>query len=102
MNYHLFSEKFPIAKKSHKCIWCGEQIKQGQKYVREHSVYDGGFQNHPWHLECRIDANDFWRENPGDEFLPYDNERPLLDINTINSYLVSRKAKPLSLNPPVM
>lgn len=76
MNYTLLSETKPVARKDHRCIWCGEPISKGTQYVAERSVYDGEMQNHHWHEECQMAAQD---ENDGFdwEFMPYGNERPL-------------------------
>ena len=74
MGYTLLSETYPIARKSHRCIWCGQTISKGEQYVAERSVFDGDMQNHHWHYECLNDAHqntDYeW------EFAPYSNERP--------------------------
>ena len=76
MSYTLFSQKTVIAKKRHKCIWCGEGIEPWTKYVREASVYDGDFQDHKWHAECleqcQIDNEGEWEY----EISAYGNERP--------------------------
>ena len=75
MSYTLISETTPVAKKAHTCIWCGEPIIPGQRYVRERSVYEGEPQNYKWHAECRADALECIREGD-DEFLPFENDRP--------------------------
>lgn len=74
MSYTLLSETKPIARKDHRCIWCGQKISKGERYVAERSVFDGDMQNHHWHNECLADA----RENSDYEweFMPYGNERP--------------------------
>ena len=77
MSYTLLSETRPVARKDHRCIWCGQKITKGEQYINEHSVFDGEMQNHHWHDECLEDAqlnNDYdW------EFMPYSNERPILE-----------------------
>jgi hypothetical protein len=74
MSYELLSKTRPIARKDHRCIWCGQKIPKGEQYISEQSVFDGDFQNHHWHFECLEDAQantDYeW------EFMPYHNERP--------------------------
>jgi hypothetical protein len=75
MSYHLFSKKDTVARKIHRCVWCGETIAPGSTYRYEVSVYDGTFQNHHWHPECDDDAG----SDGGDfEFIPHDNERPVM------------------------
>lgn len=74
--YTLLSKKHRKARKTHTCIWCGQEIKSGTVYIQEDSIYDGNFQYFHWHVECKCDANlEFYRERCG-EFTPYDNERP--------------------------
>ena len=74
MIYSLLSETWPIAKKRHRCIWCGEPILTGDKYLREKSVFDGHMQNHAWHPECDEDSKDYFRHE--NEFSAYSAERP--------------------------
>lgn len=77
MSYALISERAHKALKRYRCIWCGEQIPIGTRYVREFSVYDGDVQKHTWHPECKGAAEEFFRESGEDEFAPWENERPL-------------------------
>lgn len=76
MSYALLRDSWPIARKKHRCIWCGEFILVGEKYRREQSVYDGEFQNHAWHPECNTDAQDYFLEFGDEEFSAYSAERP--------------------------
>ena len=75
MTYSLIRESFPIARKPHRCIWCGETIATGMKYRHEISRYDV-MQNFHWHMECDADAADYFRECGESEFQPYTAERP--------------------------
>ena len=75
MNYELIRESFPVARKPHRCIWCGEVIAMGLKHVHEISKYDE-LQDHRWHLECRGAAHEYFRNGEGPEFSPYEHERP--------------------------
>ena len=77
MSYALISERAHKALKRYRCIWCGEQIPIGTRYVREFSVYDGDVQKHTWHPECKGAAEEFFCESGEDEFAPLENERPL-------------------------
>jgi hypothetical protein len=74
--YSLLSESFPVARKTHRCIWCGESIPSGEKYRHERSVYDGSMQDHKWHLECDADFAEGLRNGDDQEFIPYNAERP--------------------------
>jgi hypothetical protein len=69
MAYHLFSEKLSVARKPHRCIWCCLPTLVGSTYIREHSVYDGGWQNFAWHEQCRADAMAYFRETREEEFV---------------------------------
>lgn len=74
MSYQLIRESWPVARKVHRCIWCGESIKVGEKHRYEVSRYDG-LQFNRWHAECEEDAQEYFRDGE-DEFIPYSNERP--------------------------
>jgi hypothetical protein len=76
MSYTLLSETFPVARKQHRCIWCGQPIPVGEKYRNERSVYDGEMQAHHWHQECAAAQQAEGSEYGEWEFSPYDNERP--------------------------
>jgi hypothetical protein len=75
MSYALLGETTPVARKDHKCCWCGELILCGEKYLREKSVYDGRMQDHRWHFECHEAAARFFRASHDGEFDLYGNPR---------------------------
>lgn len=79
MSYSLLSRKQVCAHKEHQCIWCCYPIVSGSKYVRENSVYDGGFQNFAWHEACRKDADDYFNEGGCEEFTP-GNDMPFFAL----------------------
>ncbi len=74
MGYELLCETKPTARKDHRCIWCGQAIPKGSKYVHESSVFDGEFQNHHWHPECLHYARTVNNESTW-EFEPYSEPR---------------------------
>ena len=74
--YTLFEKVRRIAKKGHRCIWCGERILPGVRYFDERSIYDGNIQRHRWHLECERAADIHFCVEGEEEFDPYDNDRP--------------------------
>jgi len=76
MSYALLSEVTHNARKRHRCIWCGEPILVGTRYIRERSIYDGEPQSHKWHPECRDAAHSGWDAGDDAEFYPGENERP--------------------------
>ena len=53
MSYQLIAEDERIARKAHQCVWCPEPIAKGERYYDERSKYEGDFQYHKWHPECR-------------------------------------------------
>lgn len=69
MSYHCFSRRLVAARKPHVCVWCSRPVVQGSFYIRENSVYDGGFQNFAWHEACRKDADDWFAESGEEEFI---------------------------------
>ena len=76
LTYQLIRESFPVARKQHRCIWCGEAILVGVKHWHEISKYDV-LQNHRWHQECREASCEYFLNGDGPEFSPYENERPM-------------------------
>lgn len=75
MSYTLLSESWPVARKAHLCIWCGEGIPVGEKHRHERSIYEGNFQDHRWHMEC----DQAWTilcSHGEQEFEAHVNERP--------------------------
>lgn len=74
MMYQLIKERFLVARKQHKCIWCGERILIGEKHRHEISKYEG-LQDFRWHLECNDAAIDYFLTGEN-EFSEYENERP--------------------------
>lgn len=71
MSYQLLSETEPVARKEYHCIWCPEKILKGEKHVHESSKYDGDFQDHRWHLECKKASDSFFRKYGEEEFMPH-------------------------------
>ena len=75
-SHQLIRESFPVARKPHRCVWCGESIPVGLKHRHEISAFDG-IQDHRWHLECDKAAQDYFNSGDGPEFSAHDNERPI-------------------------
>lgn len=68
MSYQLLSETKPKARKPYRCIWCPEQIAKGEVHVHEVSKYEGEFQDHRWHPECKAASDEFFRKFGEEEF----------------------------------
>lgn len=77
--YRQLDQSEPIARKQHRCIWCGEMIESGERYRREKSAYYGALQNHAWHLECAKDRYAGLEHGDDNEFTPYSADRPKKD-----------------------
>lgn len=75
MSYQLIKETFPVARKQHRCIWCGEAILIGEKHRHEISKFDE-LQDHRWHVECQEASTEYFLAGDGPEFSAYENERP--------------------------
>ena len=74
--YELIFESSPKARKTYRCIWCGEVIENGEKHRHEISKYEGNLQDHRWHDECTSAASEFFHQEGGEsDFEPYVNER---------------------------
>jgi hypothetical protein len=57
MSFVSLSESEPVARKPHRCIWCGEEITKGVKHFHYTGKFDGDFQSNRLHLEC-------WKPDP--------------------------------------
>ena len=44
---------------------------KGEKHVHESSKYDGDFQDHRWHPECKKAADSFFQKYGEEEFMPH-------------------------------
>lgn len=63
MSWELIETTSPIARKEHKCEWCGEPILKGEKHHRETGKFDGNFTSYRMHLECRDAVSKTANEN---------------------------------------
>lgn len=79
MSYQLLSETSPKARKEYACIWCVENIYKGDVHIHEVSTYDGDFQDHRWHEECKTAADKYFCEYGEEEFLPHGCKRGSLE-----------------------
>ena len=61
-----------IARKQHKCDWCGKPISKGEEYERQKYKYDGEF--HEWHahLACSRVVSARWDYVDPDEGMDSD------------------------------
>ena len=47
------NRSYPTARREHKCMYCGETIKVGEKYERQTLIYDNLIYDWVCHLECQ-------------------------------------------------
>lgn len=78
MSFTLLSEAERTARKAHRCIWCWESIRVGDRYLDERSIYDGNMQRNRFHPECHDAMRQAASEEGGViEWIPGENERPV-------------------------
>ena len=65
----------PVARKPHRCWWCGETIPQGERHVQFVGTFKGDFQSWRMHGECYDAGMECDEIQEG--FSPYENKRPL-------------------------
>jgi hypothetical protein len=52
------ADEWPVARKEHVCIWCGETIAKGERYRRWRGVWEGEAITNKWHKECDAAVDD--------------------------------------------
>lgn len=75
MSWETLNATWRKARKEHECVWCGETIVKGERYLDETGLMDGDFINQKWHKECSDASNRHWKEYHEDDFDPYSFKR---------------------------
>ena len=75
----VLRNKTPIARKEHRCQFCGEVIHVGEKYNRQTNVYDGCIYDWVSHCDCSQLANELDMFDDCDEGL--DGDKFIDDLN---------------------
>lgn len=73
MSTDFNSNTAPVARKVHRCEWCGEPIPIGEKHVKFSGKWEGDFQSWRMHPECYEAAGQDDEISEG--FSPYEHER---------------------------
>ena len=52
MEVQVLNQSHPVARKEHRCMYCGGVIHKGEKYQRSTNVYDGRVYDWVTHEKC--------------------------------------------------
>lgn len=66
MSDYIADPTNPIARKTHRCIYCYGPIPVGEKHWHQRARYDGAWQTNRYHDECWQDISEWGDE----EFTP--------------------------------
>lgn len=83
MSYAMLLSKTRTARKPHRCIWCGEPINAGEKYIDHRYVGDDGPAMDRYHPECD-DAVSRSGDDVAEGFAAYEQLRGLTMENSID------------------
>jgi hypothetical protein len=75
MSWTFLSESTPVARKDHKCSWCGQPITKATRYIYSSGIWEERVVVNKTHPECDEAAAEDYRMY-GEGFMPYENERP--------------------------
>ena len=73
MSYEHIRDDIRKARKTHRCVWCGEEIKPGEKYHDRAYTFEGDFRADKMHLECMKACGE--SDDIGDGFEEYQQIR---------------------------
>ena len=68
----FYNDKVQRAKKEHKCEFCNQIIKIGEKYHRQSGKYDGDFFDRCLHMTCNKMISTYCAEEKEYEDISYD------------------------------
>ncbi len=70
--YQNLTHKDVVARKEHRCDWCEEAIKKGEKYHYETFIFEGKFYDWHSHLACSRVVSAIWDYADPDEGMSSD------------------------------
>lgn len=76
MSVSTLSRKRSVARKPHRCIWCGQTVLTGSQYERQQIIIDGYFQSNAWHEACLVGFDERWDKTREEEFDPGEQDMP--------------------------
>lgn len=76
MSDHHSPPTRPVARKEHRCIYCGGPILVGERYTQQTGIYDGEPYRSRYHAECYEDCADECNRYGDWEFTPYSADYP--------------------------
>jgi len=65
----------PIARKVHRCSWCGEIIPVKTRYSRWVGIFEGDFQSNKMHLECHKAQQKYTESWDDGLYTPHEHKR---------------------------
>ena len=74
MGFELLRESTQVARKEHKCVWCGEIILKGEKYHSRTYIFEG-LQSDKTHNDCNSVMNKIDWNYYDNGFYPYNFTR---------------------------
>jgi hypothetical protein len=64
----FYKDEIHTARKTHKCMLCGNEIPVGEKYHRQSGKYEGEFFDRSLHMHCNNIISAYCEEQSHDEF----------------------------------
>ena len=76
MSDHHATPTHPVARKEHRCIYCGGPILVGEQYTQQTGFYESCPYRNRYHAECYESCADECNYYGEWEFLPYNADYP--------------------------
>ena len=83
MSYEHLSTTMPVARRSHQCEVCLEEIPAGHAYRKEVGIYEGTFQSVSVHGQCKRLMNEYAATYAGADSYTFDELREWIADNAL-------------------